>query len=321
MRTRELTRPPRILPLYLRAASTLVPGASRLPGLPGGGDGVPELELTLHEAGVEPERLARYRELCGYSRAATLPPTYPHVLAFPLHMALMADPGFPLPAVGLIHVENQITQRRALDTGERLELRVHPTPLEAERGGRAFAIVTSALVGDELVWEERSKMLWRGGTGQTSGEQASGGKDGGEQASGGKDGGEQASSGKDGGDRTIACEATWRVAADVGRRYGAVSGDRNPIHLHALAAKAFGFPRAIAHGMWTKARCLAALQAELPEAFTTRVRFRKPVLLPASVSFECDRVPGGLSFALRSATREVLHLEGRVQAAAAEALR
>ena len=39
-----------------------------------------------------------------------------------------------------------------------------------------------------------------------------------------------------------------------------VSGDRNPIHMHELTAKAFGFPRAIAHGMWTKARCLAALE-------------------------------------------------------------
>ena len=67
--------------------------------------------------------------------------------------------------------------------------------------------------------------------------------------------------------------AQWRVPGDIGRRYAAVSGDRNPIHMHALSAKAFGFPRAIAHGMWTKARCLAALR--LPDALEADVRFKQ----------------------------------------------
>ena len=62
-----------------------------------------------------------------------------------------------------------------------------------------------------------------------------------------------------------------------------VSGDHNPIHLHGWTAKPFGFPRAIAHGMWTKARCLAALR--LPDAFTAEVRFKQPILLPAKVTF------------------------------------
>ena len=52
---------------------------------------------------------------------------------------------------------------------------------------------------------------------------------------------------------------TWRLPGDLGRRYAAVSGDHNPIHLYPLTAKAFGFPRQIAHGMWSKARCVAAL--------------------------------------------------------------
>ena len=32
--------------------------------------------------------------------------TYPHMLAFPLHMAIMTDPAFPFPAIGMVHVEN-----------------------------------------------------------------------------------------------------------------------------------------------------------------------------------------------------------------------
>ena len=55
--------------------------------------------------------------------------------------------------------------------------------------------------------------------------------------------------------------------------------------MHSLTAKPLGFPAAIAHGMWTKARCLAALESRLPDAFAVDVRFRKPILLPARVEF------------------------------------
>ena len=76
-----------------------------------------------------------------------------------------------------------------------------------------------------------------------------------------------------------------RVPDDIGRRYAAVSGDVNPIHLNPLAAKAFGFPRAIAHGMWTHARSLAALEGRLPAGpLTVRAQFAKPVLLPSTVA-------------------------------------
>ena len=62
-----------------------------------------------------------------------------------------------------------------------------------------------------------------------------------------------------------------RFPSDLGRRYGSVSGDLNPIHLSDPTAKLFGFPRAIAHGMWTKARCLAALHDRIPDALAVDV--------------------------------------------------
>jgi acyl dehydratase len=114
--------------------------------------------------------------------------------------------------------------------------------------------------------------------------------------------------------RAVIARARWTIAGDIGRRYGAVSGDRNPIHMHALGAKAFGFPRAIAHGMWTKSRCLAALEDGPPEAFTVDVRFHKPVLIPGSVGFEANRGGDRLHFALRSPSGEELHLAGELRA-------
>src|SRR6185312_7646873 len=100
-------------------------------------------------------------------------------------------------------------------------------------------------------------------------------------------------------DPATPASAEWRLGGDLGRRYAAVSGDRNPIHMHALAARPLGFPAAIAHGMWTKARCLAALESRLPDAFAVEVRFRKPILLPARVEFASSAQGEQIDFAVR----------------------
>jgi len=107
--------------------------------------------------------------------------------------------------------------------------------------------------------------------------------------------------------------AQWRLPGDLGRRYAAVSGDRNPIHMHDLPAKLLGFPRTIAHGMWTKARCLAALENRLPASFSVQARFRKPVLLPSTVTFGSVEDDGVTRFAVRAARDGAPHLDGRVE--------
>ena len=310
MPTRELTRPPHILPLYLRTAASLVPGARMLPRVPGRGKSIPPLELTLRDVPIERERLAAYRAVCDFAQGRDLvAPTYPHILAFPLHMALMAEPEFPFSAVGLVHVENEIRQTRPLRVGERLDFLVQATPFEPHPRGRTFSLLTTARVGDELVWSERSTMLRRGAP--WAGEDAS--------ANAAEDGApEEAPTALSHESGAALSRSKIGVPGDIGRRYGAVSGDRNPIHMHALGARAFGFPRAIAHGMWTKARCLAALEAELPDALTVNVRFRRPVLIPGSASFERASHEATIHFVLRSESREQLHLAGSLHAGVAE---
>jgi len=103
------------------------------------------------------------------------------------------------------------------------------------------------------------------------------------------------------------------LAGDLGRRYASVSGDRNPIHMHALTAKPLGFPAAIAHGMWTKARCLAALGPRLPDSFTTEVAFRRPILLPGRVKFGSGAEGERTDFFVRDAKKHTPHLEGSVK--------
>ena len=262
--------------VYLKAAVGALPGAGRLPFVAGGGGAMPDLELEDREIAAEPDRVARYARVCGFRVRDELPPTYPHVLAFPLHMRLMTDGSFPFSPVGLVHIGNRIEVRRPLRIGEQLDLRVRPAEHEAER---AFTIVTEARAGGELAWREESTMLRRGGGPPPRGLE----------------------------DFEGAFVARWHLPDDLGRRYASVSGDRNPIHMHALTAKAFGFPRAIAHGMWTKARCLAALEPSLPGAYEVEVEFRKPILLPARVDFERS----GGRFRVRSGDR--VHLLGRIR--------
>ena len=311
MTARTLESSPRILPLYARAAAPMIPGASLLPFVPGGGKEMPELELNLIGVRAEPVEVAAYAKVCGFALRDHLPPTYPHILAFPLHMAVMADGRFPFGAVGLVHVENRIVQHRPIGLDEELTIRVHPTGLEPHSRGRTFTLITEVGAGGQRVWESITTILRRGG-GKSSAEADS------KRAA--SDGptppaidGKAARQREEGGASELPACGEWRLPGDLGRRYGAVSGDRNPIHMHSLTAKPLGFASAIAHGMWTKARCLAALESRLPGAFSVDVRFRKPILLPARVEFANAQEGEEIVFAVRDAKRQTPHLDGRLQ--------
>lgn len=298
METRTLDSPPSILPLYARAAAPMIPGASLLPFVPGRGDEIPEIELVLPGVRPDPEKVAACARVCGFALRDHLPPTYPHVLAFPLHMAVMADGGFPFGAVGLVHVENRIVHHRQIGIGEELTISVRPTKLEPHPRGRTFSLVTEASADGETVWESTSTMLRRdNGNQPADGPKSKGPLD----ISAHRQGGE------------LAAGVEWKLGGDLGRRYAAVSGDRNPIHMHSLSAKALGFPRAIAHGMWTKARCMAALESRLPDAFAVEARFRKPILLPSRVEFASATETDRIDFAVRDAKRGTPHLDGQVE--------
>ncbi len=310
MTRRTLTSPPGLPALYARSAVAMIPHASLLPFVPGGGGQVPELELELANVRSDPEHVAAYARVCGFAPGAMLPATYPHVLAFPMHMAAMADGRFPFGAVGLVHVENRILQRRPIAIDEPLDLRVRVTPLVHHRRGRTFTLVTEARASGQVVWESVSTMLRRGG-GEVS---ASAGRDGAGGAGDEVAAGDEAAAGDSASvvDAAPAAIDTWTLDGGLGRRYAAVSGDRNPIHMHALTAKLFGFPGAIAHGMWTKARALAAIGPRLPEFLGVEVQFRKPIVLPARVELASLETAAGVELAVCDAERRTPHLQGRV---------
>ncbi len=289
MAVRELQSPPGMLPLFARAGAGMIPGASRLPFLGGGGGEVPDLTLVLRDVSVDRDRLASYARVCGFSLRDSLPVSYPHIMAFPLHLSLLGDSSFPFSAIGLVHIYNQITQHRPIRVTERLSLRVWATPIEPHPAGQQFSLRTTVFAGEELVWEETSTNLRRGSGDPEAAR------------------GPAVPSASE-----LPAVATWELPGDLGRRYGSVSGDLNPIHMHPLSARLFGFPSAIAHGMWTKARCLAALEPRLPGSFTVQAAFKRPILLPATVQFAEGESERGVGFGVRDAEQEKPHLDGSV---------
>jgi acyl dehydratase len=247
-------------------------------------DAPPDAQLWRDGIAIDRSHVAAYDRVCGFALSDTLPPTYPHVLAFPLAIELIASREFPFGALGLVHVDNAIEQLRPLRADEPLDLLVWSEQLAGHPRGRTIDVVAEGSVGGEPVWRDRSTYLHR----------------------------ERAASKKGPGPLrdTPEADAVWDVPGAVGRRYAAVSGDRNPIHLHGLAARLFGQPGAIAHGMWSKARCLAALQGHLPDAFAVAVAFKLPVRLPAKVAFASWREGEARRFALHDARSGKPHLDG-----------
>jgi acyl dehydratase len=226
---------------------------------------------------VDRSALAHYQRVCSFDVSDVVPSTYLHVLAFPLAVAIMSDREFPLPLAGMLHASNFIHQARPVSVGEPVELTVSAENLRPHRVGREVDIVAEAKVRSAVVWSERSTYLRR----ETR-------PDGGQRPTDGI-----AESAEDG------AVARWQIPADVGRRYAAVSGDRNPIHLNPLVAKAFGFPRAIAHGMWLHARALASLGARLPGSYRVDVDFKAPVFLPSTVAVSTRPTSDGFRLEVR----------------------
>lgn len=241
---------------------------------------LPGTRLTEAAVRIDPGRAAAYAAVCGFAGPGPeLPLTYPHVLGFPLAARLMAAREFPLPLMGLVHTSIEITRHGPLLLGDRPDLTVYAQELRPHRRGTEVVVVTQARFGERLVWEDRSTYLARHGAahGETP-----------------------APTGRAPAGEPLTAVQQWRLPAGLGRRHARVSGDWNPVHLYGITARALGFPRAIAHGMWTVARCVAAS----PEAAGITASFLRPVLLPSTVTY----ASGGDRFEVRSDAG--LHLTG-----------
>ncbi|WP_305092787.1 MaoC/PaaZ C-terminal domain-containing protein [Prescottella sp. R16] len=281
----QLREQPSTLDNYARAALGALPFVK-----PAGRRTLPKETLALSRLHVDHDNLAAYAKVCGLRFGDTLPVTYPFTLVFPTVMRLLTSREFPFPAIGSVHTDNVIEQLRPISVSEPLDLTVRADNLRPHPKGTQVDLVSDVSVGRELVWRQVSTFLKMHPTDAPK---------------------EPRTEHK--AEVPPPPTRTLRVDQRIISRYAAVSGDRNPIHVSSLGAKAFGFPGTIAHGMWSAAAALQALEGRLPDALTYTVRFGKPIVLPATVNLYADRTPDGWDLSLKNPKKGYPHLTATVR--------
>lgn len=268
-------------------AMMLKAAVARKPGLNDGED-LQRFEAVM--SGVEVTQLSEYQSICGFAESAVVPLTMPQVIAAPLHMAVFTHSDFPLPAMGMVHVSSRITQERAIMAHEQLDILVWAEGQRQARKGVEIDLMTEVSVNGEKVWESVTTCLSMAakGHGEKTAQQPVP-------------------------DPDSTRSAVWKMASDLGRRYGTIAGDRNPIHLWPITAKLFGFKRHIIHGMWLLARAVAEMDDDLGEGrVVVDVAFKRPVFLPASATFSSGPHNDGVAFRLDNPVKGKTHLFGQV---------
>lgn len=289
-----------------KPAGTLAALLGALRGKPRGParvEALPEVTYVRPQVVLDAVHVARYSSICGFSKEHGVPIIYLQMLSFPLVMALLGSVDWPWPALGTVHLANRIAQHRKINPGDAVRVEVSSGSLFAHEKGQVFTLEMRILRADELVWEATQTLL-RIGVGNPAG---------------------PAFASALATPPALSHQADFSAPGGIGRRYGRVSGDMNPIHLSALSARLFGFKRAIAHGMWTKARALAAVMPGEPvsQAVAT-VEFKTPLFLPARVSLWTSREMRGrvmqtAAFEVRNAAGDKPHLRGQLNYPEAQA--
>jgi len=277
-------RQPALTPLYLRALLDRRP--VRLPD----DAAVGRFEGRIEEFRTDLRTLSIYQRVCGFADSDRLPVTFPHILTWGLHMETLLQKQFPVRLPGLVHLWNRIEQHRALYADSVGQIECWLDGVQQTARGAEFCMHTSLRVAGEVCWEEQTGFLARARRRREAADKAA------------LDAPPEL-------DRV----ADWDAAADLGRRYARASGDYNPIHLWPVTARAFGFRRPIAHGMWSLARSCSALADSVREHLLLEARFRRPLTLPSRVAFLADDGGDTRIFRLQSSDGETVHLDGRLQ--------
>jgi acyl dehydratase len=279
-----MTQPSGLMNL-VRAAAGALPFVSR-------GDTLPDRTLTVDELAIDPANVAAYANVTGLRFGDAVPLTYPFALTFPTVMALVTGFDFPFAAMGSVHIENHITQFRPILVTDSVSVQVHAENLREHRRGLLVDIVTDVNVGTERAWHQVTTFLHQQKTSLSDEPKPPPQK--------------QPKPGPP--------NAVLRITPGQIRHYASVGGDHNPIHTNPIAAKLFGFPTVIAHGMFTAAAVLGNIEGQLPDAVKYSVKFAKPVVLPARAGLYVDRISEGWQLTLRNLSKGDPHLTGSVTA-------
>eukprot|EP00198_Chlamydomonas_reinhardtii_P008742 XP_001698079.1 predicted protein [Chlamydomonas reinhardtii] len=283
---------PGLLWLYLQAIAAVAKGTPRKGRDAAAGSKAIQVALS-RPCHFGHSRLRRYLALAGFSEgtAGAVPLMYPVVEGFRLVIQCMVLPAFPFNVLGSVLARTRVVALRRVGAEEKLtySCRLEPgyrTTAKGDtevdfvlecRGAAAPAAGGAAAApgaaGSALVWRCVTTALI------LSPRRSKGPKP----AAGQEPAGAAAAAAPLPAPAVI---DTWRLGSDTGRRYGALNGDLNPIHLHALTSSLFGFKRPIAHALFLTGRAEASLrkaglQPRYPVVLSAE--FKRPTLLPATL--------------------------------------
>ena len=256
------------------------------------GDRLPNRTLTVDDVAIDRANVAAYAAITGLRYSDTLPLTYPFVLTYPAVMELVTGFDFPFAAIGAVHIQNRITRHRPIAVTDTVGICTHAENLREHRRGLLVDVVSRVSVGNEPAWDQVTTFLHQQRTSLS----------------------EESKPEPPQAQKLPPAGATLRITPRQIRRYASIGADHNPIHTSLLGAKVFGFPRPIAHGMFSAAAVLANIEGQLPDAVSYAVRFGKPVFLPSELGIYIDRVERGWDIALRDLAKGHPHLTGSVRA-------
>jgi len=198
-----------------------------------------------------------------------VPLTYLYLLAQRAQLATMLDRAIPFRIVGLIHVSNDLVMHCEVRTDAPLVLvTTLSMPEPGTNGAVECVLETVASADGQTVFTCTSRYLIKRGQ-RAKHAPAS---------------------------PSIApmgdVVREWVVTGDAGRRYAALSGDWNPIHLWPWSARLMGMHAPIIHGMETMARvCAAFEQSANRRVKDLTCRFKRVVPLGAKATLTACNVP------------------------------
>jgi len=281
----ELKRLPSLPFSYLKALFHRKPETTRSPTV---------IVASLAGLRLDGARLDRYRRLFGLPVAGSLPILYPQVVIAAAFAKLILRPEFPFRPLGLVHRRTLITLHRALASHAAYDVELRIQVAHDTEQGTEVAFVTELCEAGERVWHGQATVLLR------------------RRGEGNKR--LQTLPPPPALDTPDTRVVTWHVGGNTGRRYAAVSGDYNPIHLSRLTARLFGYERAIAHGLWTLGRTLAELEPVPKEPLFLEAAFKRPLFLPSTVHSWARQEADGVHFGVRDGATGAPHLIARMHA-------
>lgn len=238
---------------------------------------LPGRTVVIQDHEIPADIVARYADLFHRSGhhldPRDLPSVLVHVAAFPAAMELMADRDFPLPLLGMVHLENQVVHHGAVPAGTPLTVAASATGLAPHPSGTTVDLVVTVHGpggGTTPEADQAPLLLWEG----TSTYLAAGVH---------LEGQEPPPRQPHPAFEAPSLTARWSLTGSTGRDYAAVSGDYNPIHLNPVTAKVLGQKSMIAHGMYLAGRMLAGREPS-GGGYSWQISFATPVPLPGTVS-------------------------------------